>query len=179
MLEKIIIAGFGGQGVMLAGQLITYAGMYEDKQVSWLPSYGPEMRGGTANCHVTVSDKPIGSPIISEATSVIIMNQPSLDKFYPLLKKGGDLFINSSLVDTKIEDDNIQIYYISANEIAREIGTDKAANMVMLGAYLARHPILSLKTIENVLTKTMKGAKAKFVPMNMQAIKRGMKIISN
>ena len=177
MHEKIIIAGFGGQGVMLAGQLLTYAGMYEDKQVSWLPSYGPEMRGGTANCHVTVSDKPIGSPIIAEATSVIIMNQPSLDKFYPLLKQGGDLFINSSLVDTKIEDDNIHIFYIPANEIAREIGNDKAANMVLLGAYLARHPIVSLKTIGDVLTKTMTGAKTKFIPMNLEAIDRGKQLI--
>ncbi len=179
MHEKIIIAGFGGQGVMLAGQLITYAGMYEDKQVSWLPSYGPEMRGGTANCHVTVSDKPIGSPIISEATSVIIMNQPSLDKFYPLLKQDGDLFINSSLVDTELHDEKIHIFYIPANEIAREVGNDKAANMVMLGAYLARHPILSIQTIENVLIKTMTGAKSKFIPMNMEAIDRGMQLINN
>ena len=178
MHEKIIIAGFGGQGVMLAGQLITYAGMYEDKQVSWLPSYGPEMRGGTANCHVTVSDKPIGSPIISEANSVIIMNQPSLDKFYPLLEHGGDLFINSSLVDSALEDERIHIFNVPANEIAREVGTDKAANMVMLGAYLARHPILSIKTIEKVLTKTMTGKKSKFVPMNLKAIDRGMELIN-
>ncbi len=173
MNEKIIMAGFGGQGVMLIGQLLTYAGMYEDKEVSWLPSYGPEMRGGTANCHVCVSDKPISSPIITKATSVIIMNNPSLDKFVPLIMEGGDLFINSSLVDSEPKRSDIHVFKIAANEI----GGDKSANMVMLGAYLAKHPAVSLETIEKVMQKTMQGSKAKFIPMNLKAIEQGMEAV--
>ena len=170
MNEKIVFAGFGGQGVMLIGQLLTYAGMYENKEVSWLPSYGPEMRGGTANCHVCVSDKAISSPIITKATSVIIMNNPSLDKFVPLLIDGGDLFINSSLVDLETNRENVHIFKIDANGL----GTDKAANMVMLGAYLGRHPVVSLETLEKVMAKTMQGGKARFIPMNLKAIQDGM-----
>lgn len=170
MNEKVIMAGFGGQGVMLIGQLLTYAGMYEDKEVSWLPSYGPEMRGGTANCHVCVSDKPISSPIITKASSVIIMNNPSLDKFVPLVESGGDLFLNSSLVDLPVNREDITIYHIDANNI----GSDKSANMVMLGAYLGKHPIISLETIEKVMKKTMSGKKEKFIPGNLQAIRAGM-----
>ena len=175
MNEKIIMSGFGGQGIMLIGQLITYAGMYEDKFVSWLPSYGPEMRGGTANCHVTVSDKKISSPIISKATSVIVMNNPSLEKFEPMLVADGDLFINESLIDLKAKRTDINAFSLKANEMSEELGTNKATNMVMLGAYLGRHPIVKLETIEQVLRKTMQGAKEKFIPINIKAIEMGMK----
>jgi 2-oxoglutarate ferredoxin oxidoreductase subunit gamma len=177
MNEKVIMAGFGGQGVMLIGQLLTYAGMYEDKEVSWLPSYGPEMRGGTANCHVCVSDKMISSPIITKATSVIIMNNPSLEKFLPILMPDGDLFINSSLVDSSVDRRDVNVYFVPANEIANELGTDKAANMVMLGAYLKKHPVVGIDTIEQVLKKTMKGRKEKFIPVNIQAIEKGMTLV--
>ncbi len=177
MNEKIIMAGFGGQGIMLIGQLITYAGMYEDKEVSWLPSYGPEMRGGTANCSVVVSDKPISSPIITKATSAIIMNNPSLEKFEPQVEVGGDLYINSSLVDMDTTRDDINIFKIPANEIAERLGNPKGANMVILGAYLGRHPIVDLETIRKVLDKTMTGSKAKFVPINIEAIKEGMALV--
>ena len=170
MNEKIVMAGFGGQGVMLIGQLLTYAGMYEDKEVSWLPSYGPEMRGGTANCHVCVSDKPISSPIITKANSVIIMNNPSLGKFVPVLEQGGDLFLNSSLVDLPVDREDIHIYRIDANQI----GSDKSANMVMLGAYLGKHPIVKLETIEKVMRKTMTGSKERFIPGNLKAIQAGI-----
>lgn len=173
MNEKVIMAGFGGQGIMLIGQMLAYAGMYENKEVCWLPSYGPEMRGGTANCHVTVSDKPISSPIISKATSVIIMNNPSLGKFVPLLIDGGDLFINSSLVDLETGRQNVNIFKIEANKL----GGDKSANMVMLGAYLKRHPAVSLETIKKVMDKTMQGSKARFIPMNLEAIKAGMDVV--
>mgnify|MGYP005785275631 CR=1 FL=1 len=174
MNEKIVMAGFGGQGVMLIGQLLTYAGMYENKEVSWLPSYGPEMRGGTANCHVTVSDKTISSPIITKATSAIIMNNPSLGKFEPMVVAGGDLFINSSLVDLKPQRTDVNVYSIEANKIAESLGNSKGMNMVMLGAYLAKHPVVSLQTVEDVMKKTMTGGKAKFIPSNMTAIKAGM-----
>ena len=135
--EKIIIAGFGGQGVMSAGQMLTYAGMLENKHVSWLPSYGPEMRGGSANCAVIISDSPVGSPIITnDATSAIIMNLPSLDKFENSIVKDGVLIINSSLVGKKVSRDDVRAYYIDATDIADELGNSRVANMVLLGAYL-------------------------------------------
>ncbi len=139
MEERIIIAGFGGQGVMAMGQLLTYAGMIEGKHVSWLPSYGPEMRGGTANCSVIVSSEPVGSPVVVNSTTAIVMNKPSLDKFEPSVNKGGRLFINSSLIEQKSKRDDIEVYYISANEIADELGNMRVANMVMLGAYFRSH----------------------------------------
>ncbi|MBE6038658.1 MAG: 2-oxoacid:ferredoxin oxidoreductase subunit gamma [Anaerofustis stercorihominis] len=177
MNEKIIMAGFGGQGIMLIGQLVTYAGMYEDKQVSWLPSYGPEMRGGTANCSVVVSDKEISSPIITKATSAIIMNNPSLEKFEPAVEPGGDLYINSSLVDLEPTRTDINIFRIPANDIAEKLGNPKGANMVILGAYLGRHPVVGIDTIRQVLDKTMTGSKARFVPINIEAIKEGMALV--
>lgn len=177
MHEQIVLAGFGGQGVMLMGQLLTYAGMFEEKEVSWLPSYGPEMRGGTANCHVTISDNPIGSPIIVEGTAGIFMNLPSLEKFEKDVKSGGTIFINSSLISKKSERDDAKVYYVPANELAEEVATAKAANMVMLGAVLAVMNIVSLDTVQKVMEKTMTGTKAKFIPMNLKAIERGMKYI--
>ena len=136
MEERIIIAGFGGQGVMALGQLLTYSGMIEDRKVSWLPSYGPEMRGGTANCNVIVSSDKVGSPVVVEATSSIMMNRPSLDKFEESMVAGGKLFINSSLIDRKTKRDDLDAYYIPANDIANELGNPRVANMVMLGAFL-------------------------------------------
>jgi 2-oxoglutarate ferredoxin oxidoreductase subunit gamma len=172
--EKVIMAGFGGQGVMLIGQLLTYAGMYENREVSWLPSYGPEMRGGTANCHVSLSEKPIASPIITQATSAIIMNNPSLGKFEGTVNPGGDIFINSSLVDLPCTRTDVHIFRVDANDIASKAGSDKSTNMVMLGTYLARHPVVKLETIESVMVKTMEGSKARFIPINMAAIQAGI-----
>jgi 2-oxoglutarate ferredoxin oxidoreductase subunit gamma len=136
MAHEIIMAGFGGQGVMAMGKILVEAAMEEGKNVSWLPSYGPEMRGGTANCSVIVSDEPIGAPIVTEATAAIVMNRPSLDKFENDVIPGGALLINSSLIDKKATRNDIKVYYIPANDIANELGTDKVANIVMLGAYL-------------------------------------------
>lgn len=138
MIEQVIMAGFGGQGVMSMGQLLAYSGMLEGKNVSWLPSYGPEMRGGTANCNVIVSDDEIGSPIVTEATAVIAMNLPSLDKFEHSVMPGGTLIINSSLIERKCSRTDIDVFYIPANEIADELGNNRVANMVMLGAYLKK-----------------------------------------
>jgi 2-oxoglutarate ferredoxin oxidoreductase subunit gamma len=173
------MAGFGGQGVMTIGQLMAYAGMYEDKEVSWLPSYGPEMRGGTANCHVIVSDAPISSPIIVAATSAIIMNNPSLTKFEGDVAPGGVLYINSSLVDLAPGREDLNLFKVPANAIATEIGSEKVANMVMIGAYLGRHPVVGLGTIEQVLVKTMTGTKARFIPLDMQAITAGIERVAS
>jgi 2-oxoglutarate ferredoxin oxidoreductase subunit gamma len=134
MTHEIILAGFGGQGVMVMGQLLTYAGMLEGAHVSWIPSYGPEMRGGTANCSVIISQEPIGSPIVTEATAVVAMNLPSLEKFESSLSPGGILIVNSSLIDRPSKRDDIVTYTVPANDIASHLGNAKMANMVALGA---------------------------------------------
>lgn len=176
--EKIIFAGFGGQGVMLLGQLITYAGMFEDKEVSWLPSYGPEMRGGTANCHVMVSDKPIASPVISKnATTAIIMNLPSLNKFESELVKDGLLLINSSLVEEKTSRDDVRAYYIPANDIASELGNLKVANIIMLGAYLELTKVVKPETVMKALKKIFGEAKEHLIALNEEALKRGAELV--
>ena len=178
--EKVICAGFGGQGVMLMGQLITYAGMLEGKEVSWLPSYGPEMRGGTANCAVMVSDKPIGSPVITNnATTGIIMNLPSLDKFESDISSGGNLLINSSLIEKKASRSDLKVYYIPANEIAVEIGNSKTANMVMLGAYLELSKAVDVESIISALKKTLGESKAHLIDVNRKAIEKGAEFVKN
>ena len=172
--SRVICAGFGGQGVMSMGQLLTYAGMLEGKEVSWLPSYGPEMRGGTANCAVTVSDKPVGSPLITDdATCAIIMNLPSLEKFEKDVVPGGKILINSSLIDRKIERADVDVYYIPANEIAAELGNPKVANMIMLGSYLEVSETVEVDSVLEAFKKVFGPSKEKFVPLNKAALEKG------
>jgi len=173
MTEKIIIAGFGGQGVMSLGQMIAYSGMTEGREVSWLPSYGPEMRGGTANCQVIVSDEPIAAPIISEADTVIAMNLPSLDKFESRVKKGGNLFINSSLIERKANRDDIKVHYITANETAVELGNSKVAGMVVMGAYIKTTNVVKAETIIESLKKVLGEKKLGLIPINQKAMEEG------
>lgn len=174
MENKVICAGFGGQGVMSMGQLLAYAGMIEDKHVSWLPSYGPEMRGGTANCGVTVSDEEIGSPIITnDADIAIVMNLPSLIKFEKDVKPGGKIFVNSSLIEKKVERTDIEVYYIDANKLAADIGNIKAANLVMLGAVLKSTPIVDIESILEAFKKVFGPSKEKFIPQNREALIKG------
>ncbi len=176
--EKIISAGFGGQGVMSLGMLLTYAGMLEKKEVSWLPSYGPEMRGGTANCSVIVSDQPVGSPIITnDATTAVIMNLPSLVKFEKDVAPGGKIFINSSLISQKVERDDVEVYYVPCNDIATELGNPKVANMVMLGAYLEVTGIVATDSVLEAFKKVFGPSKEKFIPLNTEAIKKGQEAI--
>ncbi|MEA1975378.1 MAG: 2-oxoacid:acceptor oxidoreductase family protein [Bacillota bacterium] len=178
--EKVICAGFGGQGVMKMGQILTYSGMMEDKHVSWLPSYGPEMRGGTANCAVMLSDSPIGSPVITnDATAVIAMNLPSLVKFEENVAPGSSVLVNSSLIEKKVSREDVTAYYIPCNEVALELGNAKVANMVMLGAYLQLANPVKLDTVFKALVKVFGESKAKFMPMNKEAIHRGMKIMED
>lgn len=172
MIHEIVMAGFGGQGVMLIGQLMTYGGMLANKQVSWIPSYGPEMRGGTANCSVIVSDEPIGAPIVSEPTAVIAMNLPSLDKFEPLLVPGGILIINSSLIERKAKRDDIQVHYVAANDIAAELGNSKVGNMVVLGALLAATNAVDSASVLKAFAK-MFAKKPELLSINQQALNRG------
>lgn len=178
MNEKVIAAGFGGQGVMSLGKLLAYAGMIEEKQVSWLPSYGPEMRGGTANCGVIVSDNFIGSPVVAEdATCLIAMNKPSLDKFEIDVISGGKILINSSLIKEKITRTDVEAFYIDANTIAESCGTVKAANMVMLGAFLELTKTVDQDSILQAFLKVFGENKAKFVPMNREALNKGAEAV--
>lgn len=177
MTHQIIMAGFGGQGVMSMGKILAEAGLKEGKNVSWLPSYGPEMRGGTANCSVIVSDEPVGAPTVTEATAVIAMNKPSLDKFEKDVISGGVLLINSSLIDKKATREDIKVYYVPANDIAAELGTDKIANMVMLGAYLKASGAAKEDTIMEYIAEVFSGKKASVIPLNKEALKRGAEYI--
>ncbi len=177
--EKVIMAGFGGQGIMSMGQLLTYAGMLEGKQVSWLPSYGPEMRGGTANCNVIVSDHLIGSPIITvDATCAVVMNLPSLIKFEQNVRKSGLLMINSSLIEQKATRDDLDVYYIPANDIALELDNNRVANMVMLGAYLKLTNAVKKDSIIEAFKKVFGSAKEHLVPLNKAALDRGEAFIA-
>jgi 2-oxoglutarate ferredoxin oxidoreductase subunit gamma len=179
MNHEMLFAGFGGQGVILMGQIITYAGLYEDNQVSWIPSYGPEMRGGTANCSVIISDEPVGSPIVIDPGLVVAMNLPSLDKFEPALVPGGVLLINSSLIDRDAKRSDITSYKIPCNEIAMELGNIKVANMVMLGAVLAASKAVKPETVMEILAKKIFKNKPKALPLNQKAIQRGMECVTS
>jgi len=175
--EKVIIAGFGGQGVMLMGQLLSYTATEKDINTLWFPSYGPETRGGTANCSVTISDAYVNSPVISTPDSIIIMNKPSLEKFQPKLKKDGNLFINSSLViDVKTRDD-VNLYSIKANDIATKLGNIKVANMVMLGAYLEVTKLFDAESILDILKQKFTGTKASLIEINRKALEEGKKAV--
>ena len=175
MQSDVIMAGFGGQGILLIGKMLAYAGMHEGKEVSWLPSYGPEMRGGTANCTVVISDRPVGSPVIRSPRAVVAMNLPSLDKFEPDLRSGGLLFINSSLINRKAERDDLTIIEFPANQIANELGNRRGANMVALGAYLGATDAVSLDGVVDVVRETF-AAKPGVIEMNIKALNRGYEI---
>jgi 2-oxoglutarate ferredoxin oxidoreductase subunit gamma len=176
MTEELIISGFGGQGVMLMGQLIAYAGMLENKNVSWIPSYGPEMRGGTANCSIIVSDQPIGTPIVTEPTTVVVMNLPSLDKFESTMKAGGNLISNSSLVACNAKRNDINYYEIPANDIANNLGNSKVANMVILGSLIAATRVVSTESVITAFAK-MFARKPNLLKVNEQALRHGVQYI--
>jgi 2-oxoglutarate ferredoxin oxidoreductase subunit gamma len=177
MTEEIIIAGFGGQGIMLMGQLMTYAGMLENKQVSWIPSYGPEMRGGTANCSIIISDDPIGAPIISEPTTVVAMNLPSVEKFESAIQPKGVLIVNSSLVEYTAMRTDISIYQIPANNIAEELGNIRVANMVILGALVSVIGIVQSESVIKAFSKIF-ASKPELLSINEQAILHGAQYIT-
>lgn len=177
--SKIICAGFGGQGVMSMGRLIAYTGMLEGKEVSWLPSYGPEMRGGTANCHVIVSDHPIGSPVISrDATALIAMNLPSMRKFEADLVPQGLLMINKSLIDVAPDREDLKVVDVPANQMALDLGNAKVANMVMLGAYLAESGLFALDSVFEALKKVFGPKKQTLLPLNRKALEEGAHTIT-
>lgn len=168
--SKLFFAGSGGQGVILMGQMVTYAAMFEDKETTYYPSYGPEMRGGTANCTVIVSDKEVSCPLIFEADCVVAMNLPSLNKFESLVKPGGTLLINSSIIDRSTTRTDIRVFEVPTTEIARDLGSIKCANMVMLGAAVRATDVVKQSTIERVMReKAFTGGKAKMIDLNINA----------
>jgi len=179
MLEQNLFAGFGGQGVLLMGQILAYAGMFAGKQVSWLPSYGPEMRGGTANCHVILSDEPIGSPVVSSASAVVAMNRPSLDKFEDTVRAGGRLFINSSIIDRKARRGDVETLYVPCNTLAEELGNARVANMVMLGAYIGRTGCVDTEYVLRALREKLGERKAEFLEINRQALQKGAEAVGS
>ena len=173
--ERIIVAGFGGQGVMMIGKLLAHSGMMEHLHVSWLPSYGPEMRGGTANCNVILSEDIIGAPVVTEASCVIAMNLPSLDKFEPVVKAGGRLMINSSLVDRASTRSDVNVLEIPVNDIANKQGSMKVANVVMLGAYIALSHVVKKETILAAIEEVLGKTKRHLLDINVNALEEGIK----
>jgi len=173
MYQGIRISGFGGQGIISAGILLAQAGMIENKHVSWFPAYGAEMRGGTANCSVVVSTDEVASPVVARPDTVIVMNEPSLAKFEPMLKSGGLMIINSSLVNSKPQRSDIRVAYVACNKIAEEIGTTKIANMVALGAFMGLTGALGVEAVSKALPKVFKRAKPELLELNVLALKKG------
>ncbi|MGR6835242.1 2-oxoacid:acceptor oxidoreductase family protein [Syntrophomonas erecta] len=178
MKKEIMLAGFGGQGVLSMGLFLAHAGMNEKKKVSYVPSYGAEMRGGTANCTVTISDNYISSPVVAHPQIVVAMNHPSLDKFEPQVKSGGLMLINESLVHRQPERKDIDSYLIPAQELADEAGLPRGANMVMLGALLQAVDLIDKSQISNYLVQTFKGRYTDKMPLNLAAIQAGMKYMN-
>lgn len=171
---QVLMAGFGGQGMLLAGQVLAHAAMEEGRQVSWLPSYGPEMRGGTANVTVCISSRPIGSPLVTNPRALLVMNLPSLEKFAPKVRPGGVIVINRSLVKRDAEREDCTVLQVDARELASEAGTERAANFVMLGAYVGATDVVTASTVEREIEREFTGRKAKFVPANIGAFRAGL-----
>ncbi|MGE5558946.1 MAG: 2-oxoacid:acceptor oxidoreductase family protein [Bacillota bacterium] len=171
---EIVIAGFGGQGVLMLGQLLAYAGMVEGKNVSYFPAYGPEMRGGTANCSVVISDEEVGSPVLSTPNIVIALNRPSYEKFHPMLSEDGILFYNSSLFQPE---NDLESFPVPANAIADELGSVKIANMVMLGSLLARRNVVKVETVLTALEEKLSAKRRDMLEMNRQALSRGAELV--
>ena len=173
MTNQILIAGFGGQGVLFAGKFLAYKGLLEEKQISWLPSYGPEMRGGTANCSVIISDEPVGSPIVSNPDSLIAMNLPSLDKYEPAVAPGGKVFIDSTLIDRKALRDDIDAYYIPATKMAADAGIPTLANMIILGKMIKETGAVSFENLLDAMKKVVSAKRAELMDINIKALETG------
>lgn len=177
MKEEIICSGSGGQGIIFMGKLLAWGTLKENKFVTYIPSYGAEMRGGAANCSVIISDSPIPSPLIENSTTLIVMNRNSLDRFEGRLKKGGLLIVNSSLIDRKTQRRDIEVIYLPTTQIAEEIGNIKVANMVALGAYIGKSQILSLKSLEEPLSYLLD--EKELLHINLKALRKGSQIGKN
>ena len=174
MYFDTIIAGFGGQGILLMGDLLAYAAMEEGKHVTYLPTYGVEMRGGTANCTVTIADEPIGSPVTVSPHAAIVMSGESLDKFQPRVERGGLLFVNTSFVpEGKSMRADLEVVSIAANDLAARVGNSRMSNMVVLGAFVERTRVVDLETVKSCLIKVLPTRSRKHVPLNIEAMELG------
>lgn len=176
MHDEIIFSGFGGQGALFAGQLLAYAALEAGLHVTWIPSYGPEMRGGTAHCTVVVSDEPIGSPLVRRPTSVVALNLPSFEKYEPLVKPGGLLVYNASLIPVQPARADIRHVPVPANVIAEELGNVRQANVALLGAYLAASAVLPLAAVETALDLHLPARQRKYLASNKEALRRGAQL---
>lgn len=172
--QTILFAGFGGQGILFSGKVVAYAGLMEGREVSWLPSYGPEMRGGTANCSVTISDEPIGSPLIINPSILVAMNLPSLEKFINDVKPGGIVVIDSTLINVKVERDDVKTIYVPATGLADEKGLSGLANMIILGSLLRETSFAKYDSVVAGLRKCVPARKANLIDSNLKAIEIGM-----
>ena len=170
---QILIAGFGGQGILFAGKFLAYKGLMEDLQVSWLPSYGPEMRGGTANCNVILSDTPVGSPIVTQPDVLIAMNLPSLQKYVDTVVPGGQIYVDSALIDEKVERTDVEVFYIPATQMAKDNNIASLANMIIVGHLLENNPQLSFNGTDAVVASLVPPKKAALVALNMKALQMG------
>ena len=173
MNKQILIAGFGGQGILFSGKFLAYEGLIDGKEVSWLPSYGPEMRGGTANCSIIISDTKIGSPIVDKPDVLIVMNGPSFDKYVNEVKAGGQIFVDSSLIDKKVERDDVEAYYIPATKLASDENLPGLANMIILGLFMKHSDVVPVENIEKVMKKVVPAKKQNLLELNNKAIDLG------
>ena len=170
---SIILAGFGGQGILFAGKFLAYKGLLEDKKLSWLPSYGPEMRGGTANCSVIISDTPVGSPIVDDPDVLMVMNLPSLDKYENAVVKGGKIFVDSSFIERKVVREDVDAYYVPATKMAAEAGVPTLANMILLGKMLKETQVLDFEGLDGVFKKIVSAKRADLIDANLKALEIG------
>ena len=173
MTHQILIAGFGGQGVLFAGKFLAYKGMVEDKNISWLPSYGPEMRGGTANCSVVLSDMPVGSPIITTPDVLVAMNLPSLQKFVDTVVPGGKIFVDSTLIDAKVERTDVEVFYLPATQMAKDAGFSTLANMILMGKVIKETGAVRFDNNLETLKSFIPAKKEKLIDINCQALQAG------
>ena len=173
MTHEILLAGFGGQGILFSGKFLAYDGLLEDREVSWLPSYGPEMRGGTCNCSIILSDTKIGSPIVSNPNVLVAMNLPSLDKFENTAVPGAKIFVDSSLIDRKVERDDVDVYYIPATKLASDENLPGLANMIMIGHVIAKAGVLPYENVETTMKKLVPAKKQNLIELNIKAVELG------
>ena len=173
MTTQILIAGFGGQGVLFAGKFLAYKALMEGKQLSWLPSYGPEMRGGTANCSVIISDEPVGSPIVSKPDVLIVMNLPSLDKYENDVVPGGKIFVDSTLIERKVNRTDVDVYYLPSTQLAKDIEAPTLANMILMGKVIKETNVVSYDGIDKTLDKIVSARKASLKEINFKALDTG------
>lgn len=178
MQTDIIIAGFGGQGVLFAGQMLSYSALAADREVTWIPSYGPEMRGGTANCTVVIADEEIGSPFVHNPEAALVFNLPSLDKYEPLVKPGGLLLMNESMINRPASRQDIRVVSIQGNELAEQLGDDRLMNMILLGSLIANTNVLPMGVVEETVREHLPARHKELLKLNLAALHKGAEFIA-